>query len=149
MDISKYTKLIDKIARNLKNGKLLVKDIKEFAEKELGHKLYTTLGVGEKTLSEMEIEQESDRFFTDNFELISNFKFLITMFSRAPIDRDAFSIKHSSFQIVDAYNILSKYKDSELYDQILVFTISNLREGFPDIEITSEMVKALKKKYLN
>lgn len=150
MDISKYTKLLDKIARNIKNGKLKPSEIAPFVEKELGVK-FRDIDVEadtKKSLEEMELEQKQDKFFRDNRELYNAFKTIFEILHNSKTRQDAFSIKFNSFKLVETYEVLKKHKNSPLYNKVLLFTIAKLKHYFPEIVITPEMVKVLKTKYI-
>lgn len=149
-DFTKYDKAIDKIARDLKSGKIKQGNIGEILEKELGIK-FTDFDIeaDNKRYQQMEDEYEKDRFFSNNYELYEAFQSIFKILHDTKKLEDPFSIKYNSFKIVEKFEVLKKWKDSELYSKVLLFTISDLKEHYPEINITPEMVKVLKAKYIN
>lgn len=149
--VSKFDKAINKIARDLKSGKIKQGNIAELIEKETGIKLNSDFDfeADNKRFQQMEKENEEDSFFTKNYELYNAFQTILEILHNTRKLEDPFSIKCNSFKIVEKFNILKKCKDSKLYSKVFLLAVSDLSKNKPEIHINSEMMKVLKFKYLD
>ncbi len=146
MDISIYSKLINKIARQLKNGKLKQNEVPKFIEKELGIKLGN-----KESLIDMDLvrKRREEQIFTHKYnELSSTFVAIVIAINDIQKRPDPFIIKHQSHSIVELFKILNKYKSDENYDKVLLQSINYITKERNDLNMTKEHFKIFDRKYL-
>lgn len=145
MDLSKYTKLIDKVARKVKNGSLNQEDIKKFVSSELGTDINTSTKENSIDLDEMERKHNFTMKYRHLSSSMIGFWILTLQIQKNP---SPFSIKGSASKIIELISKIKEFKDDENYEIVLLQAISKFKEYQPQLSLSEEHIKVLKRKYL-
>lgn len=155
MDLSKYTKIIERLARGLNNGKIDQNQITDFLQKELGTidpnvdtAKFMTMDEVDKQFEIMEQRRIENEFMLPYQNLKNSFIKILEVITEVEKSKDPFSIKFNAHKIVDNYNILRQYSEDENYDVVRLKTIRFISEYRKDLLLTKEHIKILDKKYL-
>lgn len=148
MNTSKYSKLIDKIARKLNNGSLKQEYIHSFMEAELGKKVDIDGSSHHKSMDEIDISEAKQKFNFKYKELTALFFKIWTAINDIEKRANPITIRFNSKIIVSCFDELKKYKNDENYDKVLINAIALASKFRDDLTITKEYIKILDKKYL-
>jgi hypothetical protein len=145
MDFSKYTKLIDKVARKLNNGSLKQEELSLFLEKELGVRTQDKKGNIELDLKK---ENEEQNFILEYRLLNSIFFKIWNAIFEIEKRPEPFTIKHNSNVLAALFEDIKKYKKDDNYERVVLNAITRYKVSYPQNKLTKEHIIVLKRKYM-